>query len=676
MTTVAQLTIEMAANVARLSTDMDAARRKVDSTFGAIGKDVQKLKSLLGGVFAGFGAAQTLGKLVDVQRQFDVLNSSLVTVTGSSMAAQAEFQWIKRFAATTPYQLADVTSAFVKMKALGLDASERALASYGNTASAMGKGLNQMIEAVADAATGEFERLKEFGIKSRKNGEDVSFTFQGVTTTVKNSASEITGYLNALGENQFAGAMAQRAATLDGAISNLADTWDELFRTVSQGNAGSLIYSSVKLANGVLTDAVTIMQALNSAIRDGARDTGAFTSAQSAIATVFETVAVLGANVKFVLVSVGRELGGIAAQSVQILQGNFAGAAAIRQQLLADAEAGRREVDETTSRILNARRLAAIAAVGAGMDEPRFSRLLNPSAGAASRTSAAASAAASKAAKAAEAAELRRIIDLAQYRNQLFDEEFEKEERARLVVEGRIRSGRELLQAIERETYLMGLSKEQREQAVASFDLERAGVVQGTEAYTRFADAIRQAVAARQSQEQAIAEKKAADDARKKEEEDNARRSRDLANSIEEGILTGFRNGQTLADIFISELKAQFGKTVLQPVIKPIADAGSQILGSLLGSILPSFDGGGFTGYGARSGGLDGQGGYLAMLHPRETVVDHTKGQGAQAPVTVIQNFTVGDVASISMVRAAVAGSEARIAGAMQRSMKYGGPLS
>ena len=38
-----------------------------------------------------------------------------------------------------------------------------------------------------------------------------------------------------------------------------------------------------------------------------------------------------------------------------------------------------------------------------------------------------------------------------------------------------------------------------------------------------------------------------------------------------------------------------------------------------------SFAGGGYTGGGPRSGGLDGQGGFMAMLHPRETVVDHTR---------------------------------------------------
>lgn len=48
-----------------------------------------------------------------------------------------------------------------------------------------------------------------------------------------------------------------------------------------------------------------------------------------------------------------------------------------------------------------------------------------------------------------------------------------------------------------------------------------------------------------------------------------------------------------------------------------------------------SFDGGGHTGYGARVGGLDGRGGFAALLHPNETVIDHTRGQGAAGRVDV-----------------------------------------
>lgn len=47
-----------------------------------------------------------------------------------------------------------------------------------------------------------------------------------------------------------------------------------------------------------------------------------------------------------------------------------------------------------------------------------------------------------------------------------------------------------------------------------------------------------------------------------------------------------------------------------------------------------SFEGGGFTGFGARAGGVDGKGGFPAVLHPNETVIDHTQGQSAGANVS------------------------------------------
>ena len=60
-----------------------------------------------------------------------------------------------------------------------------------------------------------------------------------------------------------------------------------------------------------------------------------------------------------------------------------------------------------------------------------------------------------------------------------------------------------------------------------------------------------------------------------------------------------------------------------------ISEMGSIISGDFGNAVdaLSDFDGGGFTGTGVRAGGLDGKGGFMAMVHPNETVVDHTKGQ-------------------------------------------------
>lgn len=100
--------------------------------------------------------------------------------------------------------------------------------------------------------------------------------------------------------------------------------------------------------------------------------------------------------------------------------------------------------------------------------------------------------------------------------------------------------------------------------------------------------------------------------------------------------------------------------------------------GKTLLSFLPSFDGGGYTGPGARTGGLDGKGGYLAMLHPRERVIDETKGQsaGAAQSITININATVGNVASQQDVVAGMQTVRAQILGDLQRSARYGGALA
>ncbi|ANF26040.1 tape measure protein [Stutzerimonas stutzeri] len=52
---------------------------------------------------------------------------------------------------------------------------------------------------------------------------------------------------------------------------------------------------------------------------------------------------------------------------------------------------------------------------------------------------------------------------------------------------------------------------------------------------------------------------------------------------------------------------------------------------SNISSVAMSFEGGGFTGNGSRTGGLDGKGGFMAMVHPNETIIDHTKQGGGKS---------------------------------------------
>jgi hypothetical protein len=222
--------------------------REMDMSARAVSTAMQSMAGLAGAALGGFSVAEVL----NTNRAMQSLRTSLDTVVGGAANAQVAFSSIQSFAASTPYTVQQVTDSFIKLKALGLDPSEKALTSYGNTASAMGKDLNQMIEAVADASTGEFERLKEFGIKSKAQGDNVAFTFQGVTTEVKNSAADIQGYLQKIGDVNFAGGMEKQAKTINGALSNLGDSWDNFLDHILNTNSENAIAKWVASASEAL----------------------------------------------------------------------------------------------------------------------------------------------------------------------------------------------------------------------------------------------------------------------------------------------------------------------------------------------------------------------------------------------------------------------------------------
>jgi len=239
----------MPTDIATLGIKIDAhdvknATRELDKLEKQSGENEKANKSLsnsfvgLKSVVVALAGSMVVSKFLETAGSFESMAVSLETVTGSAEKAQLAMDGILEFAKETPYSVRELTDSFIKLKALGIQPTEAALISYGNTASAMGKSLNQMIEAVADASTGEFERLKEFGIKASSQGDQVAFTFQGITETVGKNSEEITRYLESIGQTQFAGAMSKQMTTLNGKLSVLGDAVDQFY--VKVGDAGAL----------------------------------------------------------------------------------------------------------------------------------------------------------------------------------------------------------------------------------------------------------------------------------------------------------------------------------------------------------------------------------------------------------------------------------------------------
>ena len=121
--------------------------------------------------------------------------------------------------------------------------------------------------------------------------------------------------------------------------------------------------------------------------------------------------------------------------------------------------------------------------------------------------------------------------------------------------------------------------------------------------------------------------------------------SRDLGNSLmslAEGTTTVKDAFKSMATNIIKEL---YRVMVVQQAVRGIMGAFGYSQGSTGGYIptpVSSNEGGGYTGSGSRSGGVDGRGGFHAILHPQETVVDHTKGQGLGTTINQTINVSTG----------------------------------
>ncbi len=258
---LSRLDILLHADTANYQREMTRATNETRRQLRSIADYGQQVSSQLRSAFlqiGGIAAVTGLGhSIISAQREFDVLNAQLVTAAGSVEAAAAAMEELQEFAKVTPYGLSQAVEGFSKLKNLGLEASIASLTSFGNTASAMGKDLMQMIEAVADASTFEFERLKEFGIKANQEKDKVSFTFQGITTEVAKNAKAIEEYLLKIGNVQFGAAMEARAKTLDGAISAMGDSWQGFLRSMGNADIGGISYlDAVKDAVIKVSDAM------------------------------------------------------------------------------------------------------------------------------------------------------------------------------------------------------------------------------------------------------------------------------------------------------------------------------------------------------------------------------------------------------------------------------------
>ena len=206
---------------------VDKNLRKIEKSSGG----VTKALGLAGGALAAIGAGQILKGIVNQYTAFEKFRTVLAVYTGSQKAANDELKRLDTLSKSLPQTLNDLTEGFVLFKSRGIDTSTEALRAFSNIATANQKSMTQLGEAVADALTGEYERLKEFGINVSKDNGKFTANVVGGQQIIANSSAELVKKLTALGEvgGKFGKAaefnnqtLAQSFSNLDGSISRTA----------------------------------------------------------------------------------------------------------------------------------------------------------------------------------------------------------------------------------------------------------------------------------------------------------------------------------------------------------------------------------------------------------------------------------------------------------------------
>lgn len=221
------------------------ARKETENNTSAVAKYGKvAVGALAGGVLIS-GIATFMQSVIETRKEMEKYQAVLTNTFQNKEKAAQSLAMIKAFAAETPFQVNQLTESYVKLANRGFVATKEEMTKLGDIASNTGKDMDQLVEALLDAQTGEFERLKEFGIRASKSGDKVTFAFKGVKTQTDFTEKSIQKYILSLGElTGVQGSMAAISATMAGRLSNLEDKWGRLknnFGAQSQQNLTSYI---------------------------------------------------------------------------------------------------------------------------------------------------------------------------------------------------------------------------------------------------------------------------------------------------------------------------------------------------------------------------------------------------------------------------------------------------
>lgn len=339
-TIISDMEIRLRADIARLQSDMDAARRTVGSAMDNISAKVKSAMSMFAGLAAGLSVV-ALGSFI--KGTLDTVDSltDLSTRTAISVEDLAGLSYGAKLSGT------ELEAAAAAISKLGLNMgkeSER-YAKLGVTAAEPLEAFKQFADI--------FKSIQDPQARAAFGAEALGKSWQEAAVLLNEGASGINELI-ARGQ-ELSGITTQNSA--DSAAFN--DALDEL-GAVAQGVA-------VKIA----VDLLPVLKILADEALNSSKAADAADSSFKPLTETFKATVVFGANVFYVLKTIGEEIGGIAAQIVvasgavaNLLKLDFKAAArdfkiafgegGMGDKMKEDAEKARQGIDEWSESVINA----------------------------------------------------------------------------------------------------------------------------------------------------------------------------------------------------------------------------------------------------------------------------------------------------------------------------------
>lgn len=234
-----------------ISTEAEQQGSQLDKAFSMPLKNIAKLA---GGLGAGFGLQQFTKQLINVRGEFQKLEVAFETMLGSKEKSDEIMRQAVELAATTPFDLQGVTNGYKQLLAYGVEMENvtDTMTRLGNVAAGLSIPLNDLVYLFGTTrAQGRLytqdlnqftgrgipmisELAKQFGVaESEVKGlvEAGKVGFPEVQKVIQNLTNE---------GGMFYNLMEKQSKTLSGQISNLEDSFQQMFNEIGQNTEGIL----------------------------------------------------------------------------------------------------------------------------------------------------------------------------------------------------------------------------------------------------------------------------------------------------------------------------------------------------------------------------------------------------------------------------------------------------